>query len=129
MARLSRQTKQKQLLEVEISKITTFFSAEELHILMQSKEKGLGIATVYRFLNEKAKRGLIHSFQCNKKTIYSTNQNNHAHFKCELCQKIIHLNINKIDFFKQSLAGDVCHFQLDVTGVCKDCLKLKKKTI
>lgn len=123
MGRISRLTKQKQILENELLKFTTFFSAEDLYQKILSKEKGLGIATIYRFLNEKVKQGQIHSFQCEKKTIYSTSQKNHAHFRCEKCKKTIHLKIDKLDFFKDKSNGEPCHFQLDITGICKSCQK------
>ena len=68
-------------------------------------------------------KGQIHSYQCNYHTIYSTNTKNHSHFHCEQCQKTIHIEIKNLDFLKDHLPGEACHFQLDVSMICNECAK------
>ena len=100
---------------------TSFFSAEEFFKRLEKKDTSLGIATVYRFLKEMRKRGKIHAYTCGRSLIYSVHKNAHCHFICEKCGKIAHFPLNSLDFLKKNVPGEICHFQLDVHGVCKEC--------
>ena len=121
-----RRTKQKEVLQQQLTQFTSFFNAEELYRHVQKKNPNIGIATVYRFLKTREDQGELHSFICNRKTIYSTNKNNHCHFVCEKCGIVQHIPAKNLDFLSKSIAGEVCHVQIDVTGVCKDCLGGKR---
>ncbi len=115
---MARTTKQKRILSEKLSEFTHFFTAEELHAKVGDK---VGIATVYRFLNDKILKEEVHSYQCNRKTIYSAFKTNHCHFKCERCGLLKHVEIKDIGFL--DLKETVCHFQIDISGICKDCQK------
>ncbi|HYD02672.1 MAG TPA: transcriptional repressor [Alphaproteobacteria bacterium] len=117
----SRNTKQKEQLAEASLKFSSMFTAEELLEKAQKDIKNLGIATVYRFLNDSVKNGSLHSYTCDRKTIYSNHQNNHSHFICEKCGKKMHIDIKNIDFIKKNIPGSICHFQVDVSGVCDNC--------
>ena len=119
-----RQTKQKEILINELRKFNSFFTAEDLLIKSNKKDPKLGIATVYRFLNELVKKRQIHSYICNRKTIYSVGDNSHCHFTCGLCGKIEHIQVKSLDFIKNKINGLICHFQIDINGLCKECSKL-----
>ncbi len=119
---MKRVTQQKQLIMEEITTFSSFFNAEELYHKVFKKNQKTGIATVYRFLNDLTKNGEIHSFQCNRKTLYSNSKKNHCHFTCEKCGERKHIDIKKLDFLNRQVDGEVCHFQIDVTGVCRKCL-------
>ena len=122
----SRQTKQKSLLEKELSNLDSFFTAEDLH--RKVKNERIGIATIYRFLGELKNKNTLHSYICDRKSIYSKSKSNHCHFTCQKCGKVIHINIDSLDFLKKNVKGVICHFQIDVEGICEDC-KNKKKVI
>jgi len=115
----SRLTQQKELIQLEINKISLFFSAEELH--KRLVEKRVGIATVYRYLNNLEKLGLIHSYNCDRRKIYSKSKTNHSHFTCEKCSKVTHFNISDISFIKNKIKSEICHFEVNVTGICENC--------
>jgi len=117
-----RQTRQKELIEQEIASFSSFFNAEELYDKVSKKNKSIGIATIYRFLNNLVKIGEIHSYTCDRKTIYSNSRKNHCHFTCEKCGEVKHIDIRKLDFLKKEIKGEICHFQIDVTGKCEKCL-------
>jgi len=121
-----RLTKQKKLLHEEIDKQKTFFNAEELYQKVSKKDKKIGIATIYRFLKSLIEKHQLHSFSCEGKTIYSLDQDNHCHFVCQNCNQIEHLEIKKVDFLPRNHKGEICHFQIDITGTCENCLKEKK---
>lgn len=121
-----RMTKQKKVLYKEVEKYSSFFDAYELHDGINQK---IGLATVYRFLNTLEKDGKLHSFMCNNKKIYSTNKRSHAHFTCEVCSKVKHINITNVDFLHQSVKEEVRCFQIELSGVCKDCRRAKQDRI
>ncbi len=117
----SRETKQKKEINNAINDIKTFFTAQDIYDKV--KKKNIGIATIYRFLNELKKNRKIHFYVCNRKALYSLKNMNHSHFVCETCGKITHLNINRFDFLKNLVSGKICHFQIEVSGICSLCNK------
>ncbi len=117
-----RTTNQKKILAEELQKLKQFFDAADFHSKANKRDHKIGIATVYRFLKDLEKKGELHSYICGKRKIYSLDQKSHTHFVCEQCGKKKHLNIKKIDFLEK-ISGKVCHFQLDITGLCEECLR------
>ena len=126
MVKKSRKTKQKELIQSEILKFGSFFTSDELYEKIKEKDHNIGIATVYRFLKDLRRKKELHSYICNRKMIYSREKNNHCHFICQKCDQITHFSIEKIDFLKTKIRGEICHFQIDVYGICDKCLKSNK---
>src|SRR3989344_3270029 len=126
MGRISRNTKQKELVAKELKNFSSFFTAEEIYQSVKKYDKKIGLATIYRFLKEYAKKEELHSYQCGKKTIYSNNKNSHSHFICKNCGKTVHMDVKDIDFIKKKIKGSVCHFQIDIYGICEKCLEIRK---
>jgi Fur family ferric uptake transcriptional regulator len=118
-----RVTKQKEILEETVKRFSKFFSAEEFLYEVKKKDKRMGIATVYRFLRELENSKKIHSYTCRRKRVYSTTKKSHCHFVCEKCGKVEHFEISEVDFIEEKIKGEVCHFQIDVSGVCEKCKK------
>ncbi|MDD9952995.1 MAG: transcriptional repressor [Candidatus Woesearchaeota archaeon] len=118
MARTSRNTKQKALLQQELESTTTFFTAEELHARVQ--DKGIGLATVYRYLAACRKQGRLHPYSCGDRTIYSLQQQSHCHFTCEKTGKVMHFAVKNLDFLEGKIPGKVTSFQIEVRGICQD---------
>jgi Fur family ferric uptake transcriptional regulator len=126
MEKKSRKTRQKELITSELSKFPSFFTADQLYEKIKKKDDSIGIATVYRLLKDIRKKKVLHSYICERKMIYSQDKNNHCHFVCQKCGIVTHFNVEKIDFFRSKIKGDVCHFQIDVYGTCDKCLKNEK---
>ncbi len=116
-----RNTWQKETIRKEIDKKESFFTAED--IFRDLKDNGIGIATIYRFLTEEKRRQRLHSYICNRKAVYSKEKDNHCHCICQKCGQMFHFDIDKIDFLKNKIKGSICHFQVDVTGICDRCKK------
>lgn len=118
---LIRQTKQKGIIEEEIRKFKTFFTAEDVHEKVRERDPRIGIATVYRYLNNYEGDDKLHHYICDRRKVYSFKSDNHCHFECTVCGRTSHFHIEKIDFLKRSINGSICHFQIDVSGVCDEC--------
>ncbi len=117
----SRNTRQKEILQKEFESFTNFFTAEDLHDKIKKRDKEIGIATVYRFLKDLREKRKLHSYVCDRKMIYSKEKNSHSHYACQCCGKTFHINIKNLDFIKKEIPGNICHFQIEVAGVCDDC--------
>ena len=76
----TRQTRQKEIIDSEIKKIKTFFSAEELFDKVSKIDKKIGIATIYKYLKDLREKDLIYSYTCMGKAIYSSKKKSHCHF-------------------------------------------------
>ena len=118
---ITRKTNQKEIIEKEINNIHYFFDVKRLYKQISKKDKNIGIATIYRFLKRLTEKRDIHSYNCDRKIIYSSNARSHCHFICEKCGDITHIHLKKLDFIQKEIKGDICHFQIDVTGVCEKC--------
>jgi Fe2+ or Zn2+ uptake regulation protein len=127
MAKKLRNTRQKEIIQKAIDKTEEFFSAEKIYSLAVKGDKKIGIATVYRYLNYLKEKNLIHSYTCNRRTIFSKNKESHCHFVCTKCNKTEHIKIKSLDFLKGTAINqnNVCHFQIEVEGICKNCIKNK----
>lgn len=119
----SRNTRQKELIIGEIEKFDRFFNSDELFQKVARKDNKIGVATVYRVLKDLRDSHRLHSYTCDRKTIYSTEKKNHCHFICEECGNVSHINIEKLYFLKKNIDGNICHVQIDVSGVCDRCLR------
>jgi len=123
MGRQNRNTRQKELIYEELSKIDSFFNAEDLYSRVKKKDQNIGMATIYRYLNDAKAKGELYTYTCNRKTLYSKGKKSHCHFECEKTGKVIHFEINNIDFLKDKIPGTITSFQLEVKGICTDCNK------
>jgi len=124
MKRKSRNTKQKELIEQIINSMNSFFTAEDIHKLAKKNDDKIGIATIYRFLNGLKNENKLYSYVCDRKTLFSKEKKSHCHFTCEKTGKIIHFDIDNIDFLKkvkEKIPGSISSFQLEVRGVCDSC--------
>jgi len=127
MPRISRQTKQKELIAEIVSTIDEFFSAEEVYRRVVKKDRTIGIATIYRYLSEAKGKGELYSYTCDRRAVYSNKQRSHCHFICEKTGVIKHFDVDNIDFLKDKIPGKITSFQLEVRGICGTCDECSKK--
>ena len=115
----TRNTKQKEILNKEIAKFKTFFSAEQLHDRIKVVDENMGMATIYRHLKSLRKDGEIYSYTCQGKLVYSTENKSHCHYICEETGKVTHIEVDSLDFLKDKIPGSITSFQIEVKGICK----------
>lgn len=116
----TRNTRQKQLLSDAVEQTDTFFTAETLHESVVRKDSSIGLATVYRFLKDRREKGDLHTYMCEGKRTYSTERKSHCHFVCEETGKVIHFDIDSLDFLKKKIPGTIDSFQIEVRGKCEE---------
>ena len=101
-------------------------TAEVVYEALRDELGSLSLTTVYNTLKLFVDAGLISmltiddTFRC-----FDGNRSFHAHFRCNVCGKIVDLPMKK-DFFSlvEGLDGyEITDAQLYLQGVCPDCLK------
>ncbi len=112
---VSRITKQKRLLQAIIDNQQSFFSAEDIHGLAKQQDEKIGIATVYRFLNEQVEQGVLHGYICDRRKVYSRKKT-HCHFIDEETGNMTHFDIDSIDFLKNKVSGSISSIHIEVKG-------------
>lgn len=123
MPRKSRNTVQKESIRAEIGKTGNFFTAEDLFMRVKRKCPDIGLATIYRYMKDLRKNKKIHAYTCNNRRVYSRDKKSHCHFVCEETGKVIHFDIDSLDFLKNKIPGSISSFQIEVKGKCRECLK------
>jgi len=124
MVKKLRQTKQKEIIGKSFDKIKGFFTAEDLHKFAMMYDSKIGIATIYRFLNELKREDKVYFYTCERRIIFSKEKNSHCHYICEKTGKIIHFNLDNLDFLnvvKKKIPGSITSVQLEIKGVCDNC--------
>lgn len=116
---MARNTKQKQELAKAIESMKTFFDADELHARVDAQ--GISKATVYRFLQDATKEGILYSYLCDRRNIYSKDKTTHCHFICEKTGAIKHFKLDSLDFLKDKIPGKITSVSIEVKGICEDC--------
>lgn len=119
--RKSRNTKQKEELAQAIKETKGFFDADDLY--ENVRDKDISKATVYRYLTEAKEKGELYAYTCERRNVYAKGKKSHCHFECEKTGKIIHFDIDNIDFLKDKVPGTITSFQIEVKGVCDTCKK------
>jgi Fur family transcriptional regulator, ferric uptake regulator len=112
---ISRNTKQKQLIQREINKMTEFFSAEELFDKLKEQDSTIGLATIYRNLKNLQKTNEIHAYICDRRQVYAKTHN-HCHFIDEETGETVHFDIESLDFLKNKIPGKITSFQIEIRG-------------
>ncbi len=118
---MGRMTKQKQLLYGELNGLRSFFDAPALRRRVARKDPRIGLATVYRFLKTLEENGTLHHYICGDRKVYSLSEKNHSHFCCEHCGETKHLELKRADFLSAATDEEICHFQINVMGICSRC--------
>ncbi|HIP75812.1 MAG TPA: ferric iron uptake transcriptional regulator [Psychromonas hadalis] len=92
-------------------------SAEELYQTLINQGNEVGIATVYRVLNQFDDAGIVtrHHFEGGKSVFELTNQDHHDHLVCLKCDKVIEFNDEMIEKHQKLIAEK---FGMKLTNHC-----------
>lgn len=121
-----RQTPQKRFVEACLAAHKDHPTAEQLYQELQTAGHSVGLTSVYRILEGFVAQGKAVAIKAAGEVHYDWVRNDHYHFVCDQCGKIIDLSEDKDLFAKLaaehsfrllSLQGVVIH------GLCQDCAK------
>ena len=125
---LKRMTRQKTQVREALEAHETFVGAQALHTWLVSQGATLGLATVYRALNELAESGLADSLQSpTGETLFRgcATSDHHHHLICRQCGRTVEVHSDVVEEWARRAASENGFSQvghvLDIYGTCADC--------
>lgn len=122
----TRETQQKDFVEEYLRNHYNHPTAQDVYQAAKKSGLSLGLTTAYRILEGLVAQKKVVTIKAGGKVHYDWIRNDHYHFVCDDCGKIIDLTEDKElfdtiakqhDFEIVSLQGVILH------GLCKDCAK------
>jgi Fur family ferric uptake transcriptional regulator len=101
-------------------------SAEDVYKILISQNEEIGLATVYRVLNQFDDAGIVtrHHFEGGKSVFELTGKHHHDHLVCLNCGKVIEFENDVIEQMQHKIAVEngltLTHHSLYLYGECKD---------
>ena len=119
-------TKQKDIILDIIKKENSRFRVDDIY----KKTSGVGLTTVYRYINTLVDNGIIKKEIDNDNQVYYYYLSectciNHVYLKCDKCGKIIHVDCDYIDKVYKHILEEhkfITNMKdLVISGRCQDC--------
>lgn len=107
-------------------------SAEDVYKILLDLGEDIGLATVYRVLNQFDDAGILtrHHFEGGKSVFELTGANHHDHLVCLKCGKVVEFEDDVIERRQLEIAGangiKLTHHSLYMYGECSDIEQCKK---
>lgn len=126
----TRYSKQRELIYQNLKARCDHPTAEIIYTDLKKDNPGLSLGTVYRNLNFLVTSKLIRKLDVGQVTVhFDADLSNHHHFICNHCQQVFDIAYDdthiKNDVQKQT-EHQIEKIELVFSGICKDCLKIKK---
>ncbi|MDM4762418.1 transcriptional repressor [Galbitalea sp. SE-J8] len=126
--RAHRQTRQKRDIRAVLAESSDFVGAQELHRRLKERGSGIGLATVYRTLNDLVEHAQADVFTGTQGQMFRlcASEGHHHHLVCVECGRTVEVDA-PIEGWVDAVAADhgftrVRHV-LDIMGVCADCAR------
>ena len=126
---VKRKTKQKAAVKHALSEAIGFVSAQQLHLVLKNHGSSIGLATVYRALNELSASGEADSLQSSDgELLYrACGEGHHHHLICRNCGKTVEIEADRVESWADEVAkshgfSSPSH-TIDIFGTCSACQK------
>jgi Fur family ferric uptake transcriptional regulator len=121
-----RQTEQKASIRLALEQSPDFISAQDLHGKLRDQGSAIGLATVYRALNEMARVGQADVLLTSGagQLFRSCESGHHHHLVCVDCGKTVEVDAPAEEWVKKIAADEgftLVRHVLDVFGRCPEC--------
>lgn len=99
-------------------------TAEEIYAAVREQYPGIGIATVYRNLNQLSESGEIRKLECGGSDRFDYRTSDHGHFTCTCCGRVydVFADASELKAEAEQAVGKVDFCELMFYGVCRACL-------
>ncbi len=126
MRQSSPMTKNQSIIFNFLQELHDALSAQELHRALKEKGYGIGLATVYRSLENLKTRGAIKSTTTPQgEALYSVIPIDRHHLHCLKCGRSIPIDICPLEGINQKLKQhynfDIYYHTLEFFGICNEC--------
>lgn len=121
-----RSTPQRALIEAELADSRDFISAQELHARLRDRGNRVGLATVYRNLNDLAASGEADTIKMNgsEQLFRYCGQEHHHHLVCVDCGKTIEIGAEREDWVTSIARRQqftLISHTIEIFGRCPQC--------
>jgi Fur family transcriptional regulator, ferric uptake regulator len=124
-----RNTWQKKAVRHALAEAIGFVSAQQLHLVLKNHGSSIGLATVYRSLNDLVASGEADSLQSAEGELLFRDcaEGHHHHLICRECGKTVEIEAQKVESWADEVAkshgfSSPSH-TIDIFGTCKGCQK------
>ena len=109
---------------------------EDICNYLRDRNTPVGTTTVYRQVQKLLDEGIVTKYSVDKESgaCYQYSGENckmHFHLKCTVCTKLIHAECDHIEALQNHISGHhgfvVDNSKTVFYGICRDCLRTKKK--
>lgn len=122
-----RETKQRVAVSTALDQVNEFLSAQQLHTILREGGDGVGLATVYRTLQQLADDGEVDVVKNteNESMYRRCSRGHHHHLLCRSCRRTVEVESPSIEKWAQKVAAangfaEVDHV-VEITGICAEC--------
>jgi Fur family transcriptional regulator, peroxide stress response regulator len=131
--KMYKETKQRELILLILKGTRNHPTADWIYDEARKKIPNISKGTIYRNLTILLERGEIEALNLSGTiTRYEVKQARHYHFRCEVCGKVMDVNMPVAEALNRKAGEDtgfkVKYHQLEFRGVCKDCQQLSAKS-
>lgn len=123
-----RNTRQRRAVAEVLESITTFSSAQDIHLQLTEAGEKIGLTTVYRTLQQMAELGILDTLQDSSgETLYRAcaTDDHHHHLVCTHCRTTIEIDGGPVEDWARALAEahgfHKTGHQAEIFGVCPNC--------
>lgn len=130
---VKRNTWQREAVKTALTGSEGFVSAQALHSALRDEGSPIGLATVYRALNDLATEGEADTLQQEGEALFRacTPGSHHHHLICRNCGTTVEIEADAVEQWAQAVAAQHGFTQpqhiVDVFGLCPDCTRLAAK--
>ncbi len=124
---MKRNTWQREAVREALGEADGFVSAQTLHAALKGSGSTVGLATVYRALNDLAVEGDADSLQQDGESLYRacTPGTHHHHLICRSCGTTVEIAADEVEEWAQRVAAQHGFTRpqhvVDVFGLCPNC--------
>ena len=127
MSAQRRETRQRVAVSAALDEVDSFVSAQQLYSLMRASGDGVGLATVYRTLQQLADDGQLDVVRStDNETMYRRcSSGHHHHLVCRYCRRTVEVDSVAVERWAARMGSDhgfidVSHV-VEVSGTCAEC--------
>jgi len=128
-----RNTKQKQLILTILKEADRPLSINEIYSQIVYHLPKIAKSTIYRNIDSLLSQNLIDKYHFNDNEIFyriKASENEHKHFViCDDCKKVFNLPLCPIHDLENTMEEEgfiIKEHQIQISGICKSCAKIRK---
>lgn len=123
---MQRMTRQKAAVRSILDELDGFHSAQHIHELLAAKGDRVGLATVYRNLQQLADSGDVDMLRLGDENVYrACERHHHHHILCRECGRTAELEGSEVDDWLRAVTTrhgfTMNDHSLELVGVCTSC--------